>query len=119
MERHYPFKLYLHDTPTIIFIGSSLALNIASFLWLALRIRPDLGQIFLHYNILFGVDLLGTWYQVFFIPAIGLLILIVNAVVGWLLFHRDKFAGHLLNFTSVMVQLFVLVASGLLIFLNV
>lgn len=119
ISNHYPLKLYLKEKPVAVMLALALFLNILSFVWLAVRIRPHLGQIFLHYNILFGVDLVGTWYQVFILPAVGFFIIGINATIGWLLFHRDKFSAHLLNAASVCFQALLLAASGLLVFLNV
>lgn len=83
------------------------------------NIRSYLGQVFLHYNILFGVDLVGEWYHVFYIPAISLLILVINTVLGWLLFHKDKVVSYIFQAISVLVQILLLIVGAILVFLNV
>jgi hypothetical protein len=118
-KNYYPIKLYIKNLPNLIMLGSSLILNIAVWFWLFWQIRPQEEQIFLHYNILFGVDLVGSWWRIVFVPLSGLLIIIVNAILGWVLFRKDKFASQLLNATSVVCQIFLLIVASLLVFLNV
>jgi len=115
----YPIKLYVKHLPTLLFIGISLLLNIFTWIWLLIEIRPQTEPVFLHYNILFGVDFVGEWWQALYLPISGLAIIVVNAAMGWLLFSRDKFLAQILNGISLFCQLFLLFAAALLVFLNV
>lgn len=115
----YPIKLYFKHLPNFIILLISLVLNLANWFWLLWRIRPQTEQIFLHYNILFGVDYIGEWWRVLFLPISGLIILLINAVIGWYYFNQNKFVAYLLNFTGLLCQIFLLIASAILIFLNV
>lgn len=115
----YPIKLYIKNIPNLIMIPLALVLNITNWIWLLWEIRPQEELIFLHYNILFGVDLIGPWWKVLFLPIVGFVIILVNIILGWFLFGKDKFFAHILNFISVFCQIFLLIASLLLIFLNV
>ncbi len=118
-QKLYPIKLYIKHLPNAILLGTSLLINVATWIWLLVRIGPQEENIFLHYNILFGVDLIGTWTKVFYLPLIGLFILLVNAIIGWLLFRTDKFITQMFNAISLLCQIFILIASSLIIFLNV
>ncbi|MBU2542597.1 hypothetical protein KJ785_03490 [Patescibacteria group bacterium] len=115
----YPLKLYIKNLPNIIMIPLALILNITNWIWLLWEIRPQDELIFLHYNILFGVDLIGPWWKVLYLPIVGLLIILINIFLGWTLFGKDKFFAYILNFVAVFCQVFLLLASSLLIFLNV
>ncbi|MEK7065198.1 MAG: hypothetical protein AAB963_02020 [Patescibacteria group bacterium] len=115
----YPIKLYFKNWPIFITTVVALCLNIAAWIWLLIEIRPQTEPVFLHYNILFGVDYVGEWWQVLYLPISGLVIIIVNAVMGWLLFSRDKFLAQILNGISLFCQLFLFIAAALLVFLNV
>jgi hypothetical protein len=117
--RVYPLKLYIKKTQNLILLCIGLVLNIASWVWLLLNIGPHLGQVFLHYNILFGVNLVGPWYAVFALPLAGLCIIILNALLGWMLYKQDEFASYLLGGVSVFVNALLLISSALLVFLNV
>jgi hypothetical protein len=116
---YYPIKLYIKNIPNLIMLSSSLVLNLVVWFWLFWQIRPQEEQIFLHYNILFGVDLVGSWWRIVFVPLSGLLIFIINAILGWLLFGKDKFASYILNAVSIFCQIFLLIVASLLVFLNV
>lgn len=115
----YPIKLYLKNLFNLITLILSLAINILSWLWLIFQIKPQQEDIFLHYNILFGVDYLGSWWKVFYLPIFGLLILITNNLIGWLLFGKDKFIAQILNAVNLFCQIFIFLVVALLVFLNV
>ncbi|PIR04029.1 MAG: hypothetical protein COV59_02485 [Candidatus Magasanikbacteria bacterium CG11_big_fil_rev_8_21_14_0_20_39_34] len=115
----YPLKLYFKNSLNIVFLSLALLMNISLWVWLFLDIGPREEQIFLHYNILYGVDLIGTWGKVLYLPIIGLCILIINAFLGWLLFERSKVPAYLLSLSSVVCHIFLLLAAYLLVFLNV
>ena len=114
----YPIKLYLKHRPTLVLLVLSGALNLATWLALVLQLQPQDDPIFLHYTILFGVDFLGPWSHAFVVPAFGLAILTVNGLLGWLIFHKEKFGALLLNSVSMLCQIFLLVGAQLLVFLN-
>lgn len=118
-QKLYPLKLYLKYKPVLITTSISLLLNLCAWFWLLLQIRPSDEQVFLHYNILFGVDLIGNWWKVYYVPIAGLLIILVNLVIGWLLFQKDKFVAQLLVFIALYCQIVVVTVSLLLVFLNV
>ena len=56
-----------------VFIGA-LILNVVNWGLIAYFIRPVDFPIILHYNVYFGVDVIGDWWQVYYLPLIGLLI---------------------------------------------
>lgn len=115
----HSIKLYFRNLANFIFLVISLLINIFVWLWLWWQIDPQAEPIFLHYNILFGVDYIDAWWKVFYLPAMGLLVLSVNGFLGWMLFYRDKFMAQLLNAGALLCQIFLLVAAALLVFLNV
>jgi hypothetical protein len=115
----YPIKLYFKHLPHLIILPLSLALNLVNWVWLLWKIRPQVDPIFLHYNILFGVDYVGEWWRILFLPLAGLLIFLINGTIAWIIFSKNKFAAELLNFAALLCQIFLLVAGALLVFLNV
>jgi len=115
----YPLKLYFKHPANLILIALSGGINLFIWGWLLYYIRKQDDPLFLHYTVLFGVDYTGEWYQVFIVPLGGLLILLINFVLGWLLFHKDDFAGYVLNMVSAVAQIILLVTAILLVLLNV
>ena len=115
----YPIKLYIKNLPNLIMLIFGLLLNLSTWIWLLWQIKPEEEMVFLHYNILFGVDYVGSWWKVLFLPIAGIFIYLLNAILAWALFGKDKFFAQILNFISVLCQIFILIAASLLVFLNV
>lgn len=103
----------------IILVGIASLCNLFAWGWLLWHIRPTEEALFLHYTVLFGVDLTGAWHTVFVLPAVGILIIGLNTYFAAELFQKDRFASYVLLFGAALCQLFVLIISLLLVFLNV
>lgn len=114
----YPIKLYVKHPATAIFVSAGLAVNAAIWVWMLTSIPPQSEQVFLHYNIFFGVDAIGSWGEILSVPISGLVILLANGAIGWALFARDKYFAHFLNAAAFLCQLFLLAVAALLITLN-
>ncbi len=117
--QQYTLKLFFKRLQVIILLSIAGASNIFSWIWLLWHIRPTEDPLFLHYSVLFGVDLTGPWHSVFVLPAIGLAIILLNTYFAAELFQKDRFASYVLLFGAALCQLFVLIISLLLVFLNV
>lgn len=115
----YPLKLYVRHRPHFILITLAGLCNLAMWIWLAVNIQPGTDSIFLHYTILVGVDYIGQWWQVFYLPLTGLLIFAVNMALGCLLYNVDRFISYVLLMVNLASQALLLVAAALLVFLNV
>ena len=115
----YPIKLYFKNTANLVMLSLSILLNLTIWVWLLWQIHPQPEPIFLRYNILFGVSYIGEWWRMMSLPIGGLIIILVNAVLGWRMFREDKFVAQFLNAISVFCQAFLLIAAALLVFLNV
>jgi hypothetical protein len=98
---------------------SSVVLNIANWLLLGWFIRPVDYSIILHYNVYFGVDIIGNWKAVFVLPGIGLLLFFINSFLA-LYFYRklERIACHILLMASLMMQMSLLIASLSVILIN-
>jgi len=79
----------------------------------------DLEQVFLHYTILFGVDQIGRPQDMYITPAIGASIIVVNTIVGWMIYRKDWFFSYSLLAIMIAVQAAVAVTSVLIVFLNI
>lgn len=115
----YPFRLYSKNLAILVPSVLTLATNFLAWFWLLWQIPRGDQQLFLHYNILFGVDKVGTYGGVFLITTVGLVIFIINYLLGWLLFNKDKYSSIILNYTSLICQIFVFVVALLIVFMNV
>lgn len=95
----------------------ALILNAVNWGLIAFFIRPVDFPIVLHYNVYFGVDVIGAWWQVYYLPLIGLMILFINTVLGYVFYkQKERIVAHLLMFATFVVQIALTIAvSGLLI----
>ncbi len=115
----YSPKIYFRYLPNALILALNVLCNLAMWLWILIEINPKNEFLFLHYNILFGVDYVDVWWKIYYMPARGLFILIINLLLSWIVFSRDKFLSLLLNFMALLCQIFLFVAVMLLIFMNV
>jgi len=88
---------------TIISAGLVVLTGLIPF-W---KIIPNLqGAEFipLHYNIYFGVDRFGPWYHLFFLPALGLIMLIVNILFEAAYVKREHVLSFFFAVTTLIVE---------------
>lgn len=101
-----------------VLIGS-LILNAINWGLIAFFIRPVDFPIILHYNVYFGVDVIGAWWQVYTLPLIGLMILLVNTILGYLFYkQKERIVAHLLMMAVVVVQISIIIAVAGLLLIN-
>jgi len=65
----------------------------------------------LHFDAAGNPDRIGSRGQIFFIPFIGLLALLLNGTLGGLLYHRERTASYLLWGGAVLIQVLVWAAA--------
>ena len=114
----YNPKLYLRDYwigP--VFLGC-IVIQIAVWWYLLANIHPSTEQIFLHYNTVFGIDLVGDWWKIFYLPAGGLLVMFVNYLVSWYFYSSDKFLARVLSLWTGVINIFLAIAVYLIAGLN-
>jgi len=99
-------------------IGSiivSLA-NLGVMVWF---MRPVDFPVVLHYNVYFGVDMVGKWWQAYFLPFIGFGVLAVNTTLGYLFYkQKERIVAHLLLLAALVVQIAVSIAVASIIMIN-
>lgn len=101
-----------------VLIGAFI-LNGVNWGLIAYFIQPVDFPIVLHYNVYFGVDVIGAWWQLYFLPAIGLIIMTVNAVLGYLFYKKkERIVAHLLMLATFIAQISVTVAVASLLIIN-
>lgn len=97
----------------------SIFFNLTNWAALAIFVKPVDKTIILHYNVYFGVDSVGHWGQAYFLPAIGLILLIANLTLAdYFYLRKERMASHILMMTALMAQLSLLIASASVILIN-
>lgn len=96
-----------NDRLGLALLASALVLLVALFGYISLR-YPSLADLQpLHFDSAGQPDRWGARLQVFTLPFIGLLALIANSGLGFLLYDRERSAAYLLWSGSIGVQLLV------------
>ena len=97
----------------------SLALNVISWGVLFFFVSMTRDRIILHYNVYLGVDIIGSPYLVYWVPAAGLLFLTVNLFLAWDLYlKQERIISYALLLASVMLEFGTIIASISLALVN-
>jgi hypothetical protein len=109
---------YWKDKQIMGVLFLSILLNIFIWIFLLQNQRENSYPIILHYNLFFGVDYLGDYKNIYLIPLSGLIIIVVNSILGHLLYLKEKLASYFLVFIIFIIQVFLLIDSYLIIKIN-
>ena len=96
----------------------SLLVNFCLWLFLIWRVKTLSSFIFLHYNIYFGIDQLGSRNGIFILPALGLGFLIINFILARLTYSEEKNLSYFLAAASSFIQVILVLAGVLIISIN-
>jgi len=99
-------------------LASGLFFNLLTWGVLARFIKPSEYPIPLHYNIYFGIDLIGPYSRVFSLPLISFFILLMDFILAFWFYSKDRLAAYILLLTSCAAQIFVLIGAVSLIYIN-
>jgi len=91
-------------------LGAAAALNAALFAYICQRYQGLPSLLPLHFDALGEPDRIGLRGELFWLPAIGLIVLGANTTLGALLYGRERLAAYLLFAAAVLIQLLLAVA---------
>lgn len=112
------YAYFLKDRFVKINLFLAGGLNIILWLWLFWQTKDFTGNIALHYNIYFGIDFLGPWFNLFYLPTIGLAFFLFNLAIGAISFEREKMLGYFLVGATTLNQILLLLAAFFVVFIN-
>jgi hypothetical protein len=114
--RSYGKSAYFRFTfiPAILIVG----LSAGAIYWLLFPEAIEQIAVPLHYNIHFGVDRYGAWIQIFTIPFIGAMIILINTLAAGYLWSRDKMLSGYVSIAMLVMQVLLAIALGFIILLN-
>ncbi len=99
--------MFYKERYIFIFTNLSIIIFLSCLVIIFTSIIPQKGSIPLHYNIFFGIDRVGLWYETFYYPAFALLLMLVNFVIGSYLFPKDKYLSYYLCYISTLCNAIV------------
>lgn len=111
--------VFWHRPAVVFALVTSAVLNAAIWIGLALALPKSPFPFTLHYTAALGADFFGKRSDFFTIPAVGLMLLALNALLAAWLWDRERvLAALVLGFTPL-VQAGLAVGSVFLILANV
>jgi hypothetical protein len=110
---------FYHNTFVRFSLLAVFILQAASFIVLGFFVRSQQSIIILHYNVYFGVDLVGAWGQIFMVPSIALVFVITNTFLAqWFYNQKERVASYVLLLASILVSLGSVFACVSVAFIN-
>lgn len=110
---------FFHNTIVHWTLIVLLLLNFVCWGSLLFFIKPVDFPLILHYNVYFGVDIIGGWQQIYILPSIATLIFLINTVLGYFFYKQgERVITYVLFLASFMAHISALIAIGSLIRIN-
>ncbi|MDD4606856.1 MAG: hypothetical protein PHS07_00745 [Patescibacteria group bacterium] len=107
--RRFRQSYFWHDHFAVWIFFSSLFSNLIIWITIYLTQRRVIEFIPLHYNVYFGVDIIGYWQELFKIPGIALFFLVINYILAYILFKKEKLVAYFLVATTILIQILSLI----------
>lgn len=115
MPQYKKFVLYYRERYVFLYSTVSLVAIAVALIIAVVKVVPLGGAVPLHYDIYFGIDRIGPWYHFFYVPLGGLFLVLLNTVIGYTIFTRDKYASYYLclmgSFVSLTVMTYTIIMS--------
>jgi len=115
----YLLKIFFRDK--LVFVPLIISGILQIFMWWYIFNHLKVGEAhyFLHYNIVFGVDLVGNWWRIIFMPITGLIFMLLNFGLAIYFYNHDKLMARLFTVATPLFQFFLSIAVYLIVDLNI
>ncbi|MFA6410360.1 MAG: hypothetical protein WCW26_02175 [Candidatus Buchananbacteria bacterium] len=120
-NQHYNpilFDSYWRDRIIKTNLIFSIVANFILWLGLIWQFKNFSESVPLHYNIYYGIDLIGPWYQILVMPGLGLLFILINLLASAIIYRKEKMIGYFLVGACSLCQLIFVLASIFITFIN-
>lgn len=111
------FKLIIANRVIRFLVILSLLVDFSIFILFFIKIgfRQNMP---LHYNVYFGIDLMGDWHQLSIIPLFGLLVILINQSIATLIYLKEKMLAYFLTGATLAIQILLFLAGLAIVWLN-
>lgn len=105
----------------LIFVSLLAAAVSNIILWVALggKFGWSVEKIPLHFNVIYGIDLVAESRLLYVMPLIGAFLLGLNAGLASFLYPQNKLQSYFLCFAALLLQIVLLLGVFVIIVLNV
>lgn len=114
----YLLKVFFKDPWVVLPLLVSAISQIYMWPYILMNLAQRKGTLFLHYNVVFGVDLVGAWWKIFFLPLAGLIIIVLNFGAALYSRNSDKVISRMFTVFAAVFQLFLVLAVYLTVQIN-
>jgi hypothetical protein len=112
-------QTFYHNTLVRFSLLVAFVLQCVSFVLLSFFVRTQQSIVVVHYNVYFGVDLIGERAQIFIVPSVVLLFVAVNTVLAQRLYkQQERIAAYVLLLASILISLGSLFACASIALIN-
>jgi hypothetical protein len=113
------WKSFLRNPILASLVLLSMLIDLIACVALYFFIGTSKQSIILHYNVYFGVDLVGGWQEVYMMPLIGFSFVLVNFLLAYYFyFKKERIVSHILMLTALMIQSGVAIATASIVMVN-
>ena len=111
-------KNFLKPKARLVAFLIALLLNLISWALLVWQEFRLAGDVILHYTIYFGVDRFGPAWQIFYVPLVGLVVLLINFFLSYKLREQPLLVLTLL-YSTVFMESLLVIMTVLLLLVNI
>lgn len=110
---------FFKNTLVRTLLSANVLFLCASFLVLGYFIRPSENLFILHYNVYFGVEIQGIWWQVFILPLAGTLFFFGHLFFAGRFYKKsERIASYLMLLGAWLISVGIMIASAGIAFIN-
>jgi hypothetical protein len=100
-----------HDRLSVALLVTALVLNAICIIMLLIKVRPTSYPLPTHYSSLKSFDMLGPWYDRYWLGVFGLGVTVVNAWLALASFQRSRITSFFFLAGSIVVAIFCLIIA--------
>jgi hypothetical protein len=104
-------RIYFQDVISLVLMGIILLIFLALLLTLVFRLRGTDNLVPLFYNSTYGVTSSVMWYKLYFLPLAFFLIMVINILIAWAFFEKERLITYLLLLVTIISGLLLLISE--------
>jgi hypothetical protein len=112
-------KIYFKNRWILGSLIATILIHVSTWIYLILNLKPSDKPIFLHYNILSGIDLVGNWWNIYYLAVAGSVVILLNYFLSFFFYHTDKMLARLLVVMTNGIELFLFIGIFLIVEVNI
>ena len=102
-------RFFFHDVFSLTLIIGLALILLLLFLVLVFRVKGSDALVPLYYNSIYGVTSSVMWYKLYFIPFSYFVIVVLNLLIAWAFFEKERLITYLILFVSIIMGLILLI----------